>query len=224
VVRVVPRKGARVTVVQPKARGTRGVVQRSTVSAALRGPVSDTILTEIKNILDAAEAGGGNSRDNSGQLKVLQDLLAKEQVQKLNPGSRETFGLSGASFFEGSQVLVAQGSANWVSAVQTEASSAQHLDLSQRRTGVHDEVQHVTAHPGVQALLSTQKHCLFCYGLLHMRGYDHGPLRDEPWPSKWTHDYLGFTLDITNANMDAITFNPIVKLECHWGTRYYVVS
>ena len=181
-------------------------------------------MTELKNMLDAAEAAGGGSLDRSGQLKVLQDLLAKPEVQKLNPGSRETYGLSGADFFGGSQVLIAQGGEQWTQAVEGQVPNAQFLDLSQRSTGVHDEVQHVTAYPGVQALMSTQNHCLFCYGLLAMRGYDHGPLRDQPWPSKWKHDYLQFTLDITNANMDAITTNPIIKIVCNWGTRYYVVS
>jgi hypothetical protein len=216
--------GVRVSIVQSKRASGRGVIQRSTVTTALRGPVADKVLTELTNILNAAEARGGGSRDAKGQLKVLQDLLSKPDVAKLNPGSRETFGLSGASFIEGSQVLIAQGSPIWTQSVQKESPGSQFLDLAQRSTGVHDEVQHITEYPGVQALLSTQKHCLFCYGLLEFRGYDHGPLRDQPWPSKWKHDYLGFSLSITNENMDAITLNPIIKIECNWGTRYYVVS
>jgi hypothetical protein len=228
--RVQPRRsfssrGARVTVVQSRRPGPPSIIQRSTVSTQLRGPVSQDILTEIKAIIDAAEEGNGLERDQAGQIKKMRELMAAKSVVKHQPkDARGTYGLSSANFFGDGGVMVAQGSDAWVNAVQSGSGGAQLLPLQERSTNVHDEIQHVTEYPGVQALLSTQKHCIFRYGLLHMRGYDHGELRDTKFPQGWKHDYMHFTLKQTNANMEIITMNPIIKIECKWTTAYYAVG
>ena len=46
----------------------------------------------------------------------------------------------------------------------------------------------------MQALASSQPHCMFCFGTIHARGYQHGDLRESPWPQQWEHDFEGFVL------------------------------
>lgn len=192
-----------------------------------RGPVDDRILDELQTILAAAEAGDGAERDGD-ELKKLRAILKEATVAETVPDSKETFGLSGASFFADSHALATQGSEGFITAVRASQPAATHLDVGKRDTGVHDEVAHITEHPGVTALLSTQAHCLFCYGLIHGRGYQHGEMRTSPWPQLWEHDYLDFRLAQTSPRMDAISTHPIVELSCRirgrkW-TAYYVVT
>lgn len=197
------------------------LIQRAAVTTK-RGKVDQRILEEVLAIVNAAEAQGG--KDRSGpMLQSLQDVLAKEKVKELDPGSRQTYGISGASFFPGTQTLAVQGAEPWREAVK-EASDTSPLDLGQRGVGLHDEMHHITEYPGVQAVLSTQNNCLFCYGLLEIREYQHGPLRDTPWPKMWKHDYLKFTLTQTNKQMDAISTNPVIEISTKWGTAYYLVD
>jgi hypothetical protein len=77
------------------------IIQRASVTTK-RGKVDQRITDEVLAIVSAAEAKNG--ADSSGDmLKSLQGVRANEKVASLDPGSRETYGISGASFFPGTQ-------------------------------------------------------------------------------------------------------------------------
>lgn len=204
-------------------------IQRATVTIK-RGPIDPGITTELLAIVTAAETKGGVERSGP-MLTQLTSLFSNEQVQKQFPSSRGTFGVSGSSYIEGAQLFGVQGSQEFVKAIESnvatqpgqEKTTSSIMDLGNRPTGKHDEMHQISALPGTQAILSTQDNCIFCYGVLEMRGYEHGPLRQKLWPSDWKHDYMGFKLKLTNKQMNAIEQHPIVSISAFGKTRYYFV-
>jgi hypothetical protein len=204
-----------------RALGRRRLQREITLTVAARGPIRQSILDELQSILEAAESGGGAERGGP-MLTSLKTAMQDPTVTPNHPPDpRGTYGMSGASYFPGVETVGVQGSGGFIGSVQGLKPGARALGA--RAVGLHDEMHHITELPGVQAVLSTQNNCLFCYGVLHARNYQHGPIRDKPWPQAWR--YGDFKLEETSARLDAITTDPIVKIETSlWGTHYYVVT
>jgi hypothetical protein len=158
----------------------------------------------------------------------LTEILTNGALQSTMPKtSNSTFGLGGSNYFGNTPFTTTQGSSTFSAAVSNLPGIGKVEDLGNRKTGLHDEMYHITEYPGLQALASSQGHCLFCYGTIHGRGYQHGSLRDSPWPQQWHHDFEGFGLKLTNKSMDTIGFadNPVIKIKSDvFGERYYFVT
>jgi hypothetical protein len=205
----------------------------SSVSARL---LIETI-AELQTIVSAADDNQGAASDTDvtaigispsevrsrAEFNRLTELLADANVKATLPtDNRNTFGLGGANYV-GTSLTTVQGDANFIEAISSVANGAETLGARVSKT--HDEVHQIINRPGLQALLSTQGHCLFCYGLIHSRGYVHGAMRDNPWPQNWRHDYKGFVLNKSSAALDTISNNPILRIDTdNYGTRYYEVS
>ncbi|MBF9221101.1 DUF4157 domain-containing protein [Hymenobacter sp. BT662] len=224
----------------PLGSGSTGVVQAARVSIARAGNAIDddllaTAIEEMREIVEAAEAHNGAAQSGE-EYKRLQALLQHQTVANTLPQtSNGTFGLGGSNYFGTTPFTSTQGSADFSGAVSALPESGSTEALGNRKTAQHDEMLHITKFPGLQALASSQGHCLFCYGTIHKRGYQHGTLRGyeggklsgNPWPQDWKHDYLGFTLKLTSARMDTIGYEtaPVILIQSDsFGERRYFVT
>lgn len=185
--------------------------------------VPQKVLDELNKIVLAAQRAGGGASINPTQ--AMADIAKYENAfsqqlasQKKKIDSQETYGVGASQYFPGTMTLVTVGSNAYGSSLKNEATkdykntSATHLGV--RDSCVHGEIEIITQYPGIQAVHTTQDCCLFCYGVLASRGYQHQGLRKNPWPQAWTHDYLGFKIAIIsqeqyrkNDAVVTITFN-----------------
>lgn len=199
----------------------RHIDQNSQVSEELL----QTAIEAVKEIVEQVEKSGG--AENSGpEHQRLAKMLDDEKIKSQLPNtSNATFGLGGSNYL--TPFTTTQGSAEFGTAVSSHSTSGSTQHLGARETGIHDEMHHISEYPGLEALASSQGHCFFCFGTIHGRGYQHGAIRNAPWPQDWRHDYLGFKLKQTSQNPDSIehAYDPVIKItaEGH-GTRYYFVS
>jgi hypothetical protein len=209
---------------------SRGPLQMVTVTNVRGGTrISPSLLqTAINYVTEAVRhAEEQEGKESSGdEHKRLKGLLADEATSKPK-SSRETFGLGGSQYFKGHPFTTTQGTQEFGQSVSIVPNVGITEHLGNRPTGVHDEIHQITEYPGLQALASTQGHCIFCYGTIHGRGYQHGEMRSDPFPQNWIHDYAGFGLKVTSANYnDTIEYAdcPVIKIESTFGTRYYFVT
>lgn len=193
-----------------------------------KSPFNESTVQQIENevyaIVASAEQGKGEEHDMGISLSRLKELLKQKEVQKTFPkDSRGTYGLGGSNYL--SSFTTVQGSPQFLEAI-TGNSNGKVEDLGSRSSGFHDEMHQISEYPGLHALLSTQGHCLFCYGLIHQRGYEHGTIRDNPWPQVWTHDYKGFTLRLVGEkSFYEFPSDPIILIKTkYWGDRYYRIT
>ena len=204
-------------------------LQMVTVTTVRPGTrISQKLLEEaIKYVTTAVQhAEDQEGKKSSGEEhKRLTSLLANEATTKPK-SNRETFGLGGSQYFPGHPFTTTQGTQEFGASVATIADVGSTEHLGKRPTGLHDEMHQITQYPGLQALASTQGHCIFCYGTIHGRGYQHGEIREDPFPQNWIHDYAGFGLKESSAKMDSIEYSdcPVIKIESTFGTKYYYVS
>ena len=191
-----------------------------------------TAIEEMTKIVEKAESAkkeeGKGVSHGGDEYARLEKMLKREDVKKMLPSSsNSTFGLGGSNYFGDTPFTTTQGPSAFDNGIKgiPDVGTVEHL--GNRNTGLHDEMYHITEYPGLQALASSQGHCFFCYGVIHDRGYEHGSLRESPWPTMWKHDYLGFGLKQTAASSVTIGLqdNPVIKIESDsFGTRYYYVT
>jgi hypothetical protein len=209
---------ALVRVLRPVANAGPAV-QRVTVEQYNSVKPPTDLVAELDSILTAAEKQKGEERRGE-MLGRLEDLAKSASGPS---SSRSTYGLSGASYFPGVESVFVEGPPKFMSAMSAVAPEA--VSIGARETGVHDEMAHISAHPGVQAVHSTQRNCIFCYGVLERRGYQHGPLRASPWPDMWTHDYLKYTIHRMVDYLALKSAYPVLEIVTKdWGSRLYRVE
>jgi hypothetical protein len=199
----------------------RKINQGSLVSEELL----QTAIETIKEIVEQVEKSGGAANSGAEHERLLK-IIEDEKVQSQLPdSSNATFGLGGSNYLK--PFTTTQGSAEFGAAVSSHSNSGSTEHLGARDTGMHDEMLHISQYPGLEALASSQGHCFFCFGTIHGRGYQHGALRNAPWPQDWRHDFLGFKLKQTSQHSASIehAFDPVIKITAEGaGTRYYFVS
>lgn len=183
------------------------------------------VIAEVDRIVNASDTAQGVA--NPGvEYNRISGLLDDPGVKGTLPkDGRSTYGLGGSNYMGTAPFTSIQGPQNFATAIAAQSGGTTE-ELGNRSNKIHDEVHQITEYPGLQALKSTQGHCFFCYGLIHLRGYQHGPMRDkDPWPQNWKHDYMNFTLNQSSSNLDYVSTNPIIKIDTqNYGTRYYEVS
>jgi hypothetical protein len=181
-----------------------------------QGNVDDEIVEEVRRLVKAAEDAGGGKSDEHDILDKLQtnvNTLAS-QGKQYDPGTQNTWGVGGLASSSGNGVYqVTVGKGAWADALGTK----DHLGT--RESTCHAEMTIVEERPGVQAIYSTQDCCLFCYGYLASRGYQHPPLRTNPWPKTgWTHPQNNFKLMTGSSVLGAV-----LKITFNGDTRYFQV-
>lgn len=193
----------------------------------IRGHFDTEVLAEVKRIIAAAyAAGGGPSAIQHPSMKMLIDFMASEKVNK--PSSQGTFGVGGSGYFKTTLGMYTVGSQAFgsqmaeVSKTPESGVSVHPEFLGNRESCVHAEVALMMEVPGVHSILTTQDACIFCYGLMASRDYTHQQIRSNPFPQKWTHDYMGFKLSRVNPS------NGWVKnvMQIDWGGKsgFYTVE
>jgi hypothetical protein len=199
----------------------RGILQAKYVTHVADSPaVSSEILDELEKMMTAAHNSKGQASPNSQLMTTLSSYDSDfKKTAKID--SQNTFGVGASSYFPGVSTVVMVGSGKYASSIKG-SSSDEAIHLGSRPACTHGEVAIIQDYPGVQGIVTTQKACMFCYGLLCSRGYQHQGLRDNPWPQKWTHDYMKFKLHIlgTNASSKA----PIVEIKWGEDSRWYWVE
>lgn len=196
---------------------------------AYGGNVKPAILAELKAMIAAAKTAGGGKGGGNPAAQATGALLDRIMADKRvpNPGSQGTFGV-GAFVLASSVALVTVGSDDFGTKVAEAARDAEAKasvtkdHLGTRDAGVHGEVAIIIEKPGVQAIRTTQDCCLFCYGLVAARGYNHQGLREDVWPQVWQHDYLEFKL--TKRAEYLARARDSVKITWKGAVRYYAVS
>lgn len=163
------------------------VIQLASVGL-VSGNVSQDILDEVQRIVQAAENAGGTRSNDHTLLDKIEEK--KSSVSKnFQVGSQSTWGVAAIQLENSAPYLVTVGQANWANAM----GSNDHL--KGRPSTLHAEMALVAERPGVVAISATQDCCLFCYGYLASRSYEHPALRSNVWPNTgWTHPQDGFKL------------------------------
>lgn len=182
-----------------------------------------TVITEIERILEAVEITEGEGVSGEEHQR-LTSILGEQAVRGTLPkSSAGTYGLGGSNYV--GPFTTTQGTKNFSDAVSAVEAAGQTEYLKQRPVGIHDEMHHISHFPGLQALASSQAHCFFCFGAVESRGYQHGNIREQPWPKMWRHDYLGFQLTQTSEDLLGNAHDPAISITSDiFGTRYYFVS
>lgn len=182
---------------------------------------------EMKKIVESAEQSKaeGEEKFSGEEHKRLLGILKNEDVKETLPKtSNSTYGLGGSNYFGTTPFTTTQGTQKFGQAVSGIEGIGKTEHLGNRESGFHDEMHQISTYPGLQALVSSQGHCFFCYGTIHNRGYQHGALRPDPWPQMWTHDYMGFTIKLTNEYFQGDKNSPVILIESEkYGSRYYFV-
>ena len=225
-------------------RTSSSPIQAVRIGVAKRGDADDeflqSVIEEMTKIVGDAEAG--NKAPNSGkEHKRLEEILASDELRSSGPSStRGTYGIGGSHYIpEAPPITTTQGPSSFGDAVRSAPGSGTVDHLGPRPTGLHDEIFHITHKPGLQALASTQGHCFFCYGLIHGRGYEHGPMRSgNMWPQNWEPDSATFSLKIASSSAGGSSSSSssssghspehandaIIHIQSGFGERYYYVK
>lgn len=180
----------------------KSVIQLACVSTYC-GKVSQNIIDEVKRIVGAAETAGGRRSEDHFLLDKVERKKG-EVPKELKPGSQATWGVGAIELEDSEPYMVTIGKGDWANAMGT----SDHL--GGRPSTLHAEMGIVAERPGVVAISATQDCCLFCYGYLASRNYEHPALRTNVWPNTgWTHPQNGFRL-LTGAsvtgNVISVTF------------------
>jgi hypothetical protein len=197
-------------------RANKRMLQRAGVTAR-QGQIPDAWLTELRNIVTAAENSTGST---------FQFTLPGRFTSAQGPtNTQQTFALGGTYYqlgaIPGGQTVSLIGPSSAFGSQKFATSVKSSEWLGNRQSAMHGEMALVEA-KGVENIdwaYATQDNCLFCHGYLEMHGIQHQGLRPDPWPQMWRHPDGLFKLQAGNAAVGRV-----VEIEFRGQRRLYQIS
>jgi len=188
------------------------VLQRASVTT-YNGAVSQEWLTELRNIVQAAE----NSPGATFQFTVPDRFQSAQGPSN----TQQTYALGGSYFsreMPSGQTLSVIGPSSAVGTEKYATSVKSSEWLGNRQSGMHGEMALIAEKGEVGWTYATQDNCLFCHGYLQLNGIQHQALRTDPWPQMWRHPLRMFTLQAGSAAV-----GNVVDIEFRGQHRQYQI-
>ena len=150
------------------------------------------IESTVSAIIAYVERTGGVG-PGGPEYERLENILKK--IDGPTVGSQKAYGLGGMALAGEGHLTTVQGPQGFHESVSKCENVGKVVYLGARPEYLHDELFHIQEHPSLHALASTQPHCIFCYGTIGLRNYEHGSVRQTVlWPNHWVHDWGQFML------------------------------